>query len=253
MLKNIKKITILVLCSSTFFTLYAQVKETHQIIEEWIKTKQLISEEKNNWKTEKSALLDLEKALNIEIVELEKKLLQFKKDNIGATKQRIDLNNRKAKVQSSSIDFYEGIQEVEKKIKASIKLLPSPLQDRLSIFYDIIESKNVKNLNLKKRLDANIGLLQSIHIFHRSVHLERQEFSLADDKPREFKVIYFGLGVAYFVNDSGNVSGIGKPSSNGWIWSRQDELAKEVSTGVAILENQALPRFLELPMAIEIE
>ena len=49
----------------------AQVKETHQIIEEWVKTKQLISEEKNLWKSEKSALTDLEDALAKEITEIE--------------------------------------------------------------------------------------------------------------------------------------------------------------------------------------
>jgi len=94
-----------------------------------------------------------------------------------------------------------------------------------------------------------VALLQSIHLFHRAVHLERQEFSLDDGKSREFRVIYFGLGIAYFVNESGNVAGWGKPSEAGWSWTRQDELAKEIANGVSIMENRALPRFLELPIS----
>ena len=62
----------------------AQVKETHQVVEEWVKTKQLISEEKSLWKSEMAALLDIQGALSEEIAELEGKLLQFEKENVGA-------------------------------------------------------------------------------------------------------------------------------------------------------------------------
>jgi hypothetical protein len=99
-------------------------------------------------------------------------------------------------------------------------------------------------------LDATIGLLQNIHFFHRSVHLERQEFSLDDGKSREFRVLYFGLGVAYFVNDSGTVAGWGKPLTTGWQWTRNDELAKEITTGVSMIENRTLPRFIQLPLPL---
>ena len=62
-------------------------------------------------------------------------------------------------------------------------------------------------------------------------------------------MIYFGLGVAYFVNESGNVAGWGQPEKSGWQWTRQDELAEEISMGVSVLENRALPRFLDLPFS----
>ena len=98
-----------------------------------------------------------------------------------------------------------------------------------------------------------MALLQNIHLFHRNVHLERQEFSLNDGQSREFRVIYFGLGVAYFVNESGTVAGWGRPTEKGWKWTRQDELANEISIGVAIMSNRALPRFLELPLPLPAE
>ena len=228
---------------------HGQVKETHQIIEEWVKTKQIFSEEKSIWKSEKAALIDIEAALSKEIEELEEKLLQFEKENVGAAQQRTNLTSRKEKAQIASLQFSEGMQNIEKEIKETNNLLPSPLRDRLSTFYEKIDSTQNKNLPLRKRLEASVALLQSIHIFHRAVHLERQEFSLDDGKSREFRVIYFGLGVAYFVSESGSVAGWGKPAENGWQWTRQDELAKEISTGVSIMENRAMPRFLELPIS----
>lgn len=228
--------------------LVAQVKETHQIIEEWVKTKQLISEEKNLWKSEKSALTDLEDALAKEITDLEEKLLQFEEENIGAAKQRSDLSSRKEKAQNASILYYEGMQKIEKELKSTEMLLPTPLRERLSTFYEKIDSQLRNPLPLRKRMEASVALLQSIHLFHRSVHVERQEFSLDGEKSREFRVLYFGLGVAYFVNDSETVAGWGKPLKGGWQWTRQDELAKEISTGVSMMENRTLPRFINLPL-----
>ena len=229
---------------------YGEVKETHKIIEEWVKTKQLYSEEESTWKSEKATLVDIEDALVKEIEELEEKLLRFKEENIGTAQQRVNLTSRKENAKVASLQFYEGMQKIEKEIKETNNLLPSPLRDRLFTFYEKIDSSQNRNLPLRNRLEASVALLQSVHLFHRSVHLERQEFKLDDGKSREFRVIYFGLGVAYFVNESGNVAGWGKPSESGWNWTRQDELAKEISTGVSIMENRAMPRFLELPIPL---
>ena len=78
--------------------------------------------------------------------------------------------------------------------------------------------------------------------------MERIEFTLEDDKSREFLVLYFGLGAAYFVNESGTIAGYGQPGTGGWNWTRDDSLASEVSAGVDLMKNRALPRFLELPL-----
>ena len=94
-----------------------QVKETHQIIEEWVKTKQIFSEEKSTWKSEKAALLDIEGALSKEIEELEGKLLQLEKENVGADQQRAELTNRKEKAKDASLQFYQGMQQIEKEVQ----------------------------------------------------------------------------------------------------------------------------------------
>ena len=41
---------------------------------------------------------------------------------------------------------------------------------------------------------------------------------------------------------------MGQTIPQGWLWTRQDTIAKEVSTGVAMIQNRTLPRFLKLPV-----
>ena len=126
--------------------IFGQVKETHQYIKEWIQTEQLISEEKNNWESEKATLLDLQDALIAEISELETKLEQFEKENVGAAKNRSDLSLRKEEAEETTKIFYKQIKEVEKEIKNIFPILPSPLRDQTRAFLDKINGNKSDNL-----------------------------------------------------------------------------------------------------------
>lgn len=232
-------------------TLFSQIKETQQIIEGWIDTEQLISEESSQWNIEKAALLDLQDALKREISELDSKLAISEEQASGAAKQRSDLKVRKQKAEQTTQALFRSLQKIEGQLNEFFSFLPTPLAERLSPFREKLGSVPTKSrLTLRQRVETVVSLLQAIHIFHRSVTLERQEFTLNNDQSREFMVLYFGLGIAYFVNESGTVSGYGRPTSSGWKWTRRDEIAQEVTTGLQMMNNRAMPRFLELPFPV---
>lgn len=227
----------------------AEVKETHAIIGEWVTTERLISEEESEWKMEKSALLDLKQALSTEIAELNAKLKQTEEEAVGAARQREELLGRKDAAQQATRSLHQGLDRAVNLLNQAFVLLPTPVADRLAPYRKkLVPAKGLPMPPLRQRVDAMVSLLQAIQSFHRSATLERQEFTLDDNQSREFQVIYFGLGSAYFVNESGTVAGYGQPGENGWKWTRADGLAREISTGVDMLNNRAMPRFLELPV-----
>jgi hypothetical protein len=237
----------LFICAGSF--LHAEVKETHKIIGEWVTTERLISEEESDWDVERSTLLDLEQALSAEIGELNGKLKETAEEAVGAAKQRKDLLVRKDAAQQATSSLHRGLDRAVSKLDRVFLLLPTPIADRLAPYRKkLVPGKGMPMPPLRQRVDALISLLQAIQNFHRSVTLERQEFTLDDNQSREFQVMYFGLGSAYFVNESGTVAGYGQPKNSGWVWTRSDGLAREISTGVDMLNNQAMPRFLELPV-----
>ena len=239
------------ICLFVKFSLHlnAEIKETHAIIGEWVATERLISEEESEWEIEKSALLDLKQALSTELVELNAKLKKTEEEAVGVAKQREDLTARKDAALQATRSLHQGLDKVVKKLERAFSLLPTPMADRLAPYRKkLTPGKGMPVPPLRQRVDALVSLLQAIQNFHRSVTLERQEFTLDDNKSREFQVMYFGLGTAYFVNESGTVAGYGQPGDKGWQWTRSDSLAREISTGVDMLNNQAMPRFLELPI-----
>jgi hypothetical protein len=223
-------VSLPLLCLASALHSMANVKETHKLIDEWVQTELLISEESSLWKSEKASLQDLDDALSREILELDKGLEAFESEESTKT-------------------LHAGLQRLHNEIETIFKILPAPLRQRLSPFREKLSQGSKENkLPLRKRLELTVSLLQAIHIFNRTVTLERLEFTLDDNKSREFIVLYFGLGVAYFVNESGTVAGYGQPTKDGWKWIRMDELGSEISTGVDMMSNRALPRFLELPV-----
>ena len=86
----------------TFFRLFSEIKETQQIIEEWIDTEHLISQESTQWKSDKAALVDLQDALTRELLELQEKLKLFEEEAVGAAKQRSELLERKEKAEKKA-------------------------------------------------------------------------------------------------------------------------------------------------------
>ena len=248
--------TLRSLIARTFFfsmvlslPLGAQVKETHKIVEQWVQTKLLISEESTKWQSEKAALTDLKDALTREVEELDKSLETFQNEETTIEEERSKLSARKEKAEDSTRKLFEELEELRAEIDSIFKTLPAPLSEKLAPFREKLgEPGEEPDLPLRKRLEIAVSILQSVHLFNRSVTMERIEFTLEDDKSREFLVLYFGLGAAYFVNESGTIAGYGQPGTGGWNWTRDDSLASEVSAGVDLMKNRALPRFLELPL-----
>ena len=233
---------------SGFHLLGTTFKDTTTVIQEWIQTEQLISEETTEWNIEKAALLDISDALKTEIIELDKRLAESEEEAVGAAKQRTELLEQKNEIEETTRSLLEGVDTLEIQVEEAFKTLPTPLAKRLQPFRQKLNNQ-IENYNipLRQRVDTLLSLLQAISLYHRNISLERQEFSLEDGVSREFQVMYFGLGIAYFVNESGTVAGYGSPSKKGWVWKRDDSLAQEISTGIDMVNNRAMPRFLKLP------
>jgi len=244
------RLTILALaCACSFASAQTTVKETRKIIEEWVDAEKLISEEASGWKTNKAVLKDLAVALRAEIEQLDANLARSAEEAVGASRQRTALNERKLAAEKAAEELKSGLVQIERELLLSLDAFPTPMMNRLSAYKEKLTNADKRNaLPLRDRLETCVAILQAAHLFHESVNLERQEFSLDDGQSREFHVLYFGMSIAYFVNESGTVAGYGTPSLRGWLWKQKDELSEEIRRGVSIRNKRALPAFLRLPI-----
>ena len=65
------------------------------------------------------------------------------------------------------------------------------------------------------------------------------------------KVVYFGLGAAYAVNESGDFALVGMPTAEGWSFSERNDLAEKIKTMVDVLNGDVDAQFVELPIDLK--
>ncbi len=225
-----------------------EVKETRQLIQEWVETERILSEEKSKWDSDRAMLLELLASLKAESKALDEQLEKSDAEMAAVSKERADLNERKEQAKRTVKLMKEKIEELEETAKSLLTAFPSPLKDRVSQFSDALQDQErLADLSLLKRLENAVTILQEANRFHHSINLERQRLKI-DGKTREFHVLYYGFAAAYFVNESATKAGFGKPGSEGWQWQLDNELADEIRKAVAIRNKKAIASFVELPL-----
>jgi hypothetical protein len=65
------------------------------------------------------------------------------------------------------------------------------------------------------------------------------------------QTLYIGLGGGYFVNDTGDLAGVGRPGPKGWEWVNQPEIAARVLGAIKMYRNEQTARFVMLPASIQ--
>ncbi|MFP6901662.1 MAG: DUF3450 family protein [Opitutales bacterium] len=224
------------------------LKETRQLIAEWVETERMISQEKVEWNADRQLLVDLIATLKAENGALDEKLAKSKADMVGVSQQRAILNEHIIRAKETAESLRGKIGELENLALTLLPAFPSPLRERAGRFAAAIENpKRFETFSLRERLENTVAVLQAANLFDQAVNLEKQKFAIAG-KTREFHVLYFGFSAGYFVNDSATTAGYGMPGKDGWQWTQQNELADEVRKAVAIHGKRAMATFIELPL-----
>ena len=159
---------------SKCYLLASTFKDTTTIIQEWVQTEQLISEETTEWNIEKAALLDIRDALKTEIIELDKRLEESEEEAVGAAKQRTELLEQKNEIEETTRSLLDGVDALQIQVEEAFKLLPTPLAKRLQPFRQKLKSPiGSNNISLRQRVDT-LPFTSSGYIFVSPKHFPRK-------------------------------------------------------------------------------
>ena len=212
--------------------LFGQSPKAPIIFKEWITTERLISKESSNWEIEKTALKDLTELLDEEIETIDEKLNSVAKENSSGEEERIKLADQNEDLKSAILPVSETLEKLEAKILSLAPRFPSPLQDDLRSFLNRIPKKDQKqtsSASVSQRLQAVVGALAKIDKFNSSIALDEKLLKVESGEIK-VSVLYFGLGIAYFSDETGTKAGYLLPSDYGW------EEFDQPTAGPAILE-----------------
>lgn len=228
-----------------------QVEKARMTLSELVQTKKDIAESKAAWESDKEILEATIKSLKDEFELLESRIEEAEKQAEESDNTRERLNETKAELKAQLDGFTSVVAGFEKKALALIPYLPEPLLDELGKLTDKLPRDGKSNLDAPRRALVVLGILQGIDKFQTSVSTYKLLLEIDGQAAKEYSVMFYGLGTAFFVDEDMTTAGYGSPSAEGWVWTKDNILASRIFDAIEIAERKKLAEFVPLPVTIQ--
>ncbi len=228
-----------------------KIEQTRTTLEKWVETQRIISEEKRDFKLAKEMLNERIDLVKREIESLEEKIGQAEDSIAEADKKRMELIEENDKLKAASASLVDTMVALEKRIKELLVRLPDPIRDRVKpLSQRLPDGKTETKLNNSERFQNMVGILNEVDKFNREITATSELRDLENGSSMEVAAMYIGIGQAYYVNNNGDVAGIGTSGDEGWIWSPNNDVASQISLSLGIFNNEKPASFVPLPVEI---
>ncbi|MDA7699567.1 DUF3450 domain-containing protein, partial [bacterium] len=173
------------------------------------------------------------------------------KENSAGEEERIKLADQNEDLKSAILPVSETLEKLESTILSLAPRFPSPLQDDLQNFLNRIPKKDQKQTStpsVSQRLQAVVGALAKIDKFNSSIALDEKLLKVESGEIK-VSVLYFGLGIAYFSDETGSKAGYLLPSDSGWEEFDQPTAGPSILEAISFYNRTAQKQatFVDLP------
>ena len=236
------------------FSLAAEdtIKNARSALEQWVETEQILSEEKSDWRLEKSILEDTQVLLSKELTRIEEAIDDLEDSATAADADRAALSEEKEKQTAAAAVVRSNIGALEKKVKDIIKTLPEPLTDKIKPLIRRLpnDPENTK-LSIGERVQNVVGILSQADKFNSTITLSNESREISEGKVVQVTTLYWGLAQAYFVDNAGSYAGVGKPGAEAWVWTEVKDIGPEIKQLLDIYEGTEEIQFVKIPASIQ--
>lgn len=235
-------------------TAVTPTEELRTSVREWVETMRKIQQEENDWARDQEVLQNYKEGLEKEIADLKEQIASAKTRKEGADKESLDKIAQRDLYVKAKEDMTAITRSLEESLLAKIPFFPEPLlkdpkvaQGIEDLKRDIALPPEKRGEGVSKRLLNVVNLLGEAEKFQQSVHV-RPELH-RDGEGREFnvQVVYFGLAMAYAVNEDGTFALVGRPGPEGWKFEERKDLAPDIVNLLAATTGEADATFINLP------
>lgn len=225
--------------------------ETRDVLQEWVKVKALVSQEREDWAAEKALISD-----TIELLEAEKDMLAKIIDSREeaaelAADERTELSLKKESLDNAATSLGDTLTGYETELATWVSTLPELLQEELSPLIRRLptEGESSSNAGIGRRLQSVVGILSQVDKFNSSVTY-RKELRGESSATKETDTLYFGLAYAVYSDAEGTSAGYGTPGPDGWIWEATPDAALDIKELIAVYKNETPAKYISIPFSI---
>lgn len=236
----------------------AAVSPTEELrtqVSEWVETMRKIQQEENDWSRDQEVLKNYKEGLEKEIADLKEQIASAKTRKEGGDQQSLDKVAERDRLMAAQDELTRQVRVMEEALAAKLPLLPDPFKKIAKISVSI-ESLQ-RNLQLPvdqqtddvgKRLTNVTELLAEIEKFQQSVQVFSELRKDSQGHEYNMQVVYFGLGLAFAVNEDSSFALAGRPAPDGWKFQERNDLAPQIQKLLVTATSEKDVSFTNLPL-----
>jgi FtsZ-binding cell division protein ZapB len=222
------------------------------MLEKWVETQRIISEEKRDLALAKEMLTERIDLVQREIETLRAKIEEAKKSIAEADKKRTELVRENEKLKEAAASLSSSLVHLEERAKQLLQRLPEALRDRVApLSQSLPETPEETKLSLSERFQNVVGIVNEVNKFNGEISMRNEVRTLPDGTSAEVTALYLGIGQAYYTGANGTIAGVGTASDEGWVWRAANDAASRIAQTIAILKNEEVASFVQVPIEIK--
>lgn len=221
----------------------------------WVETMSRIQKEEADWARDSEVLANYKEGLASEIASLHQAIAdaETRKSENERSKEQVAMQHRS--YVAAKAELARGMDEIERRFLTVLTLLPQPLVAQPKVAQSIADLKSAAApqaagsvADVSKRVYNLVELLAEAEKFHQQIHLSAELHKDAQGREYKMQVVYFGLSMAYGVNEDGSFAVVGAPSPDGWKFTERTELATRIRNLVSSVNEPKNASFTQLPL-----
>jgi predicted nucleic acid-binding Zn-ribbon protein len=230
-------------------------EELRTQVSEWVETMRKIQQEENDWSRDKEVLKNYKEGLEKEILDLKEQIASAKTRKEGGDQQSLDKVVERDRFIAAQDELTRQVRVMETDLASKLALLPDPFK-KIAKISVAIESLQ-RNLQLPadqqtdevgKRLTNVTELLAEIEKFQQSVQVYSELRKDSQGHEYNMQVLYFGLGLAFAVNEDSSFALAGRPGTDGWKFQERNDLAPQIQKLLVTATSEKDVSFTNLPL-----
>lgn len=223
-----------------------------QALARWVETQQVIAKEKKDWELAREVLEQRVRLLRDEAEALDQRIADSRAQIAETERKRYEIVSQRRELETAEEQLRSVVSGLESRTRGLVAVLPVPLAERVAPLAERIPADPASTKHsLGERFQNVIGILNEVNKFNQEITVSREVRELPGGETAEVRTLYLGLAQGYYVTSGGDVAGVGQPGPEGWTWVAANDLAGEITTAIAILDNEKPPAYVPLPVTID--
>ena len=221
----------------------------------WIETMTAVQQEENDWKRDKEVLQNYKEGLEKEIGDLKEQIASAETRKLGADKASLDKVAERDLYLSAKNELSATVRQLEENLSKRLAVFPPALASEPKVAQAIEDLKrdlalpaDQRDTQVSKRLLNLITLVGEAEKFQQTVHIRPELHKDKSGREYNMQVLYFGLAMAYAVNEDNSLALTGRPGADGWKFEEAPALAGDIRKLIASTAGEQDAAFIQLPI-----